>query len=93
MDLDPVPAVECLLNELAQAPRHSAARERGAAIIRPLPQRSWIMSLLLLSPVFRLAQPRPLPFVPLRALPPLVANPATGPSATRPAALRERSRK
>ena len=51
------------------------------------------MSLLLLSPVFRLAQPRPLPFVPLRALPPLVANPATGPSATRPAALRERSRK
>jgi hypothetical protein len=92
-DLDAAPALECTLNGSANAKHHSAARERWAPNIRPVPQRSWIMSLLLLSPVFRLARPRPLPFVPLRALPPPVENSAPASSVVRAVAVRERSRK
>lgn len=51
------------------------------------------MSPHMLSPVFRLASPRPLPFVPLRALPPPAAKQVAAPSMERPAAVRSRSQK
>jgi len=51
------------------------------------------MSPHLLSPVFRLANPRPLPFVPLRALPPPAGKQAAVASIGRPMAFRSHSQK